>query len=169
MRKILVPVDGSRNSNFVIPHVIREFQRNRALEIHLLNVQPRFSTQIALFVSKTNREAFYRDQAEKALLPVRKALDGFQVPYSLHVEAGNRGVLIAETARRLRCDHIMMSTARKSSLTRLFENSVTNKVIELTTVPVEVVSGDAASRWERYGIPAALSSLLALLVVAAVD
>ena len=169
LRKILVPVDGSRNSNFVVPHIIREFQKNRTLEIHLLNVRPRFSMHVAQFVSKKNRETFHRDQAEKALLPVRKALDGFQVPYSLHVKVGNKGVLIAETARRLGCDHIVMSTARKNSLTRLVENSVTNKVLELTAVPVEVIAGDAVSRWESYGIPASIGTALALLFLAAAD
>ncbi len=169
MLKILVPVDGSRNSNFVAPHIIREFQKNRALQIHLLNVQPRFSMHIARFVSKKNRETFHRDQAEKALLPVRKALDGFQVPYALHIEVGNKGALIAETARRLRCDHIVMCTARKNSLTRMLEDSVTNQVLELTTVPVEVIAGDAISRLERYGIPAGIGAALVSLLLAAVD
>lgn len=62
-----------------------------------------------------------------------------------------------------------MSTARKNSLTRLVENSVTTKVLELTPVPVEVVAGDSVSKWERYGIPVGLSSLLALLLAAVVD
>jgi hypothetical protein len=60
-----------------------------------------------------------------------------------------------------------MATARKNSLTRLVENSVTNRVLERTTVPVEIVAGNAVSPWERYGIPAALASLLALWLVAA--
>jgi len=167
--KILVPVDGSRNSNFVVPRVVQEFQRNPALEIHLLNVQPRFPANIACFASKKNREAFHRARAGKSLLPITTALDGFQVPYSLHVAVGDEGVAIARTAHRLGCDHIVMGTARKNPLTRLVENSVTNKVLERTTVPVEVIAGDAESRWECYGIPAALSALLTLLLVATAD
>ena len=60
-----------------------------------------------------------------------------------------------------------MSTARKNSLTRLVENSVTNRVLALTSVPVEVIAGDAMSKWERYGIPAAVVAGLALLLAAA--
>ena len=59
-----------------------------------------------------------------------------------------------------------MSTARKNSLTRLVEDSVTNKVLELTPVPVEVIAGDAVSSFERYGIPAAIAAALAFLIVA---
>ena len=62
-----------------------------------------------------------------------------------------------------------MSTARKNSLTRMLEASVTNRVLELTTVPVEVIAGDAVSKLERYGIPAGIGGTLGLLLLAAAD
>jgi K+-sensing histidine kinase KdpD len=82
---------------------------------------------------------------------------------------GDRASAITATARRLRCDQIVMGTARKNSLTRLMENSVTNKVLEFTSVPVEVISGDAVSKFERFGIPAALAAALMALLLAAED
>ena len=169
MLKILIPVDGSSNCQFAVKHVIKQFMNNTAMEIHLLNVQPPFSSYVARFVSSKDRLDHHRDEAEKALRPIRQMLDGFGVPYSVHGEVGEKANCIADTARRLRCDQIVMSTARKNSLTRWVENSVTNKVLELTSVPVEVIAGDAVSRWERYGIPAALGGLLALLLAAAAD
>jgi YjbE family integral membrane protein len=167
MKKILVPIDGSRTPNRVVPHVIREYQSNPGLEIHLLNVQPRFSAHIARFVRRQDLDQFRQAQAEQSLCPVRKALDGFKVPYTLHVEVGDKGELIASKAQELGCDHIVMSTARKNSLVRMLEDSVTNKVLELTTVPVEVIAGAPASGIERYGIPAALASVLGLALLAA--
>ena len=169
MLKLLVPVDGSRNSHYAVRHAIKAFTENTAMEVHLLNVQPMFSQYIARFVSKRDRDAFHRDEAEKVLRPIGRMLDHAGVPHTMHIEVGNKGVLIAEAARRLGCDHIVMSTARKSSLTRMLEDSVTNKVLELTTVPVEVIAGDAVSRAERYGIPAAIGTALAMLVFAAAD
>jgi hypothetical protein len=62
-----------------------------------------------------------------------------------------------------------MGTARKNTLTRLMEDSVTSKVLEIARVPVEVVTGAPASRWERIGIPAGVGAALAALVAAAVD
>jgi nucleotide-binding universal stress UspA family protein len=146
---------------------MREFLKNRALEVHLLNVQPPFSSHIAQFVSKKSREQFHRDQAEKALRPVKRALESFGVPYSLHIEVGNKAKLITETARRLQCDHIVMSTARKNSLTRMIEDSTTNKVLEQTSVPVEVIAGESVSNLERFGVPAGLGAALALVIAAA--
>ncbi len=169
MLKILVPIDSSRSSRFAVPHVIREFMKNHALEIHLLNVQPPFSWHIARFVGKKSRDDFHRDQAEKTLRPVRRALDGYGVPYSVHIEVGDKAKLITKTARMLQCDHIVMSTARKNSLTRMLEDSTTNKVLELTTVPVEVIAGDAVSKFERYSVPAGVVGLVAWMFFAAID
>ena len=167
MLKVLVPVDGARNCQFAVKHVIKEFMNNTAMEIHLLNVQPPFTRDIARFVSRKNLHDYHRDEAEKALGPIRQMLDGFGIPYSVHAELGEKAKIITDAARRLRCDHIVMSTARKNSLTRLVEGSVTNKVLALTSVPVEIIAGDAVSNWERYGIPAAVGAVLALILVAA--
>jgi Ca2+-transporting ATPase len=169
MLKVLVPVDGSRNSEFSVRHVVRQFMNNTALEIHLLNVQPPLPSYITRFVRRKNVRDYHQDQAQKALRPIRQILDGFGIPYAVHMEIGNRAECITATARRLHCDHIVLSAARKNSLTRLVENSTTNRVLELTSVPVEIIPGNAVSRWERYGIPAGLGTLIALLFAAAAD
>ena len=59
--------------------------------------------------------------------------------------------------------------ARKNSITRMVDASVTNKVLDLTSVPVEVVVGDAVSKFERFGIPLGLGAGLGALALLAVD
>ena len=171
MMKILVPVDGSSSSLHGARHVAREFLRNSALamEIHLLSVQGRFSRHITRFLKRSDLESFYRDEGEKKMRVVRELFDRQNIPYVAHVEIGHKAEIIAAMAKRLGCHHIVMGTARKNSLTRMFEASVTNQVLELTTVPVEVIAGDASSKLERYGLPAGLAAALALLIAAAVD
>ena len=167
MQRILVPVDGSPNSQHAVRHVIDQFKKNSALEVHLLNIQPPFSRHIANFVSRKTRQEYHREQSEKALREVRRTLEHFGVPYSVHVELGDKAELIANIARRLRCDQIVMSTARKNSLTRMIEDSTSNKVLELSDVPVEIIAGDAISRLERYGVPAGIGAAIVLLLMAA--
>lgn len=169
MLKVLIPVNDSRNCQFAVKHVIKEFMNNTAMEIHLLNVQHPFNGDIARFVSKKTLHDYHRDEADKVLAPIRQMLDGFSIPYSTHVEVGHKAKVITATAHRLHCNLIVMSTSRKNSLTRLVEDSVTNKVLELTSVPVELIAGDAMSKWERYGIPAGLGGLLALVFLVAAD
>ena len=156
MRKILVPVAGTHNDRFAVQEVIKRFMNNTAMEVHLLNVQAPFPADIARFTSGKSRHDYHREQAEEALGPARQMLDKFSVPYAIHIEVGDRARVITDTARRLHCDEIVMATARKNSLTRWIENSVTDRVLELTQVPVEIIAGDSMSKWERYGIPAAI-------------
>jgi nucleotide-binding universal stress UspA family protein len=162
MARILIPVGGTRNDGFAIQHVIQRFRNNSAMEVHLLNVQRPFSAYVAQFSSRRNRLDYHREQAEKALAPAKAMLDKLSIPYAVHTKVGDKAVLIAETARRLRCDGIVIATARKNSLTRLVETSVTDRVLALTPVPVEVVAGNAMSNWERYGIPSAIAAALAM-------
>jgi YjbE family integral membrane protein len=156
MQRILVPVDGSKNAEFAVRHVVAEFLVDSGKEVHLLNVQPPLSQHIAQFVSRRNRDDWHRDEAEKALAPARRLLEQHGVPHTAGYKLGNRAQTIVDEARRLRCHHIVMSTARKNSLTRMLQDSTTNKVLEQTSVPVELIAGDAVSGLERWGVPAGL-------------
>jgi nucleotide-binding universal stress UspA family protein len=89
------------------------------------------------------------------------------VPHRTHCAIGRRADEICRSARELEVDRIVMGTARKNSLTRMLQDSVTHRVLETTTVPVEVVAGDAVSRWERWGLPAGVLGLGGLLILAA--
>lgn len=169
MPKVLVPVDGSPNAEQAVRHVIREHKGRQAMEVHLLNVQTPLSRSVAQFLSRKSREDWHREQAAEALRRSRELLADAGIEHVTHVELGRKAEVIVALAARLKCDHIVMGTARKNSLTRLLEASVTNRVLELTTVPVEVIAGTGISRFERYGIPAGLGGALTLLLLAVAD
>ena len=169
MLKVLVPVDASRNAQHAVRHVIREFRKSPTFEVHLLNVQAPFSRHVAQFVAKKDRDSYHREQSEAVLAPLVAMLDEFRIPHAEHVKLGPKAQTIADEAKRLQCDHIVMATARKNSLTRMLEASVTNKVLDLTSVPVEVVVGDSVSKLERYGIPVGLGAGLGALALLIAD
>ena len=167
MKRMLVPVDGSHNAEFAVRHVVNAFLKDSAMEVHLLNVQPRFSRHVAQFASRKNRDDWHQAEAEKALAPARALLTQHGIPHTANVKLGERAKVIVDEAKRLRCNQIVMSTARKNSLTRMLQDSTTNQVLELTTVPVELIAGNSVSRLERWGVPAGVGALIALLVAAA--
>ena len=169
MLRVLVPVDGSSNSRFAVRHVLSEFKNNPAMDIHLLNVQPPFSQHITCLVDRKAVNAAHHEASEKAFEPIRRMFDEAGAPYAVHFAVGDKATSIVDAAQQLRCDHIVIGTARKNSLIRTVEGSVTNKVLELTTVPVVAIAGHTASKAERYGIPAGVGAGLAGLVVAASD
>ena len=59
-----------------------------------------------------------------------------------------------------------MGTARKNSVTRMLEDSVTHRVLEAKPVPVEVIAGAALSKWERRGVPMGAFGAGGLLLLA---
>ena len=167
MLKVLVPVDGSANALRAVRHAIAEYQRNHELELHLLNVQPSLSRHVSRFLGRHDREAWHRDLAEAAMASASALLSLAGVPHYKHSAIGDRAHEICRTAERLRAHHIVMGTARKNSITRMLEDSVTNRVLEATPVPVELVAGDAVSKWERWGLPAGVLGAGGLMLLAA--
>jgi YjbE family integral membrane protein len=166
VQRLLVPVDGSKNSEFAVRHVVAEFLQDPAREVHLVNVQPPLSRHIAQFVSRRNRDDWHRAESEKALAPARRLLEQHGIPHTASYKLGERARTIADEARRLGCHRIVMSTARKNSLTRMLQDSTTNKVLELTSMPVELIAGNAVSGFERWGLPAGAGALIAVLIAA---
>jgi len=168
MNRVLVPVSDLPNSHHAIERVIAERRSNPSLEIHLLNVRRPLSRHVSRFVRRTLREDYHRERAELALEPARQLLDRHRIPFTSHIRVGDVARVIAAEARQLECDRIVMSTARKGSLTRILEDSTTERVLHLTQVPVELVVGDAVSALERWGVPVAIAAALAAVAAVAV-
>jgi YjbE family integral membrane protein len=166
MLKVLVPVDGSANALRAVRHTIGEYQRHHELEVHLLNVQPRLSRYVTKFLSREDRETWQQEHAATAMASAKTMLVDAGVPHETHAVAGDSAGEICRAATRLNIHHIVMGTARKNSVTRMIEDSVTNRVLEATPVPVEVVAGDAVSKWERWGVPVGALGAGGLLLLA---
>jgi YjbE family integral membrane protein len=165
MSKVLVPVDGSSNSMRAVRHVVNQFMSNHELEAHLLHVRTPLSQHIARFLSAGTRRSFHYDEATKALAPARALLKQHGVPFTSHIELGDRAETISRVADRIGAAQIVMGTARKNSFTRLIQDSVTNRVLELAQVPVAVIAGDTVSKLERFGVPASIAAAIALIVM----
>jgi nucleotide-binding universal stress UspA family protein len=163
--KVLIPIDGSENSLRAVRHVVNRVLANARLEVHLLHVCTPFSRHVAQFVNRKNRDSYHRDMADRALSGARDLLNKHSVPHAVHIEFGDKAGIIDRVAQRLHIDQIVMGTARKNSLTRLIEDSVTNRVLEIARVPVEVIAGPSVSRLEKYGLPATLGIVLAAILV----
>lgn len=164
VKRVLLPVDASANSLQAVEHVIGRHAAGAAMEVHLLHVRVPLSQYLARFISRGDSEAYHRQEAERALAPARDMLSRSSVPHTNHVEFGDKAETINAVAKRLGVQQIVMGTARKNSLTRVVEDSVTNRVLKIVEVPVEIVVGHAVSRLEKFGLPAGMTAALAVLI-----
>jgi nucleotide-binding universal stress UspA family protein len=167
MAKVLIPVDGSENAMRAVRHAVNQSLAKGGLEAHLLYVRAPFSWGLARIAGRKQHDSLWRDAAEQVLAPARALLRRHGIPHAVHVDSGGRAEAIHRAAQRLHVDKIVMGTARKHSLTRIFQDSVTSRVIEIARVPVEVIAGTNISRLERYGVPAGVGTAVAAVLVAA--
>ena len=84
-------------------------------------------------------ENYYAEEAEKAFSRCRALLEELCIPYTTHIEHGDKAEAVAAAAERQHCSLIVVSTAPEGSLKRMFQDLFTKRVMGLTQVPVEVV------------------------------
>lgn len=164
VNRVLLPVDASVNSLRAVEHLIARHAAGAQMEVHLLHVRAPLSQYVARFLSRGDHEAYHRQEAERALAPARDLLNRSAVPHTDHVEFGDKAETIRKVAEQLGVSQIVMGTARKNSLTRVIEDSVTSRVLEIVEVPVEIVVGPSVSRAEKFGLPAGVTAVLAVLI-----
>ena len=154
--KILLPMDGTANSINAVRHVISRYLNHQAMEVHVLHVRTPLSQYIARFVSRRDIKGYHRDEALKAMAPAVTLLNKAGVPHVEHVEFGDRAEAINRLAQELQVDQIVLGTARKNSVTRILEDSVTHRVLQIAKPPVEVVVGPSVSLLEQLALPVAV-------------
>jgi YjbE family integral membrane protein len=140
VRRVLLAADGSAGSLAAARRVLAlrdELREGEKLELHLVNVQRPLTGDVSRFISGKTIEEYHRENAEQALAPVRAAL-GTPAAQE-HALVGEPGEAIAELARALDCDLIVMGARGLSTNVALLVGSVTQSTIAGSAVPVLVV------------------------------
>lgn len=140
MRKVLVPVDGSENSERALKLAIAFSKENPSIELFILNVQlPIDSGLIRDFISEDKISSFIADEGARLLAPARFLLDTAGTRYTSAVATGSVGETIADYVEQTHCDHVIMGTRGMGALKSLVVGSTATRVIHLVDVPVTVV------------------------------
>lgn len=140
MRKALVPVDGSSNSDRAVQHVVALAEICPAIEVVLLNVQPEIDDwQVRRFLKKEEVEAMEESKGGDALQSARAILDAAGVRCMPQVLIGPVAETIARTALEQNCDGIVMGTRGLGAAAGALLGSVAAQVVHLADVPVTLV------------------------------
>jgi nucleotide-binding universal stress UspA family protein len=164
--KVLVPLDGSPAAFAAIAHVQSLATAGVPMEVVLLHVQLRFHRHISQFTRKAARDALRAERSAAALAPAVDALAKEKIPFVALTECGAPAERIAALAERERVDEIVMGTGRHPRWLRGVNPSIAQEVMQRTDIPVTVLARGKVSRLERYGVPAGLAGLAALLLTA---
>lgn len=136
---ILVPVDGSENSDRAVAFAIELVKAGFAATLHLLNVQPPLGGAVATFVPKETRDSYHREEGEKCLVSAQKLASDAGVAHEPHISVGRPGVVVAEYCKRLGCRQIVIGTRGHTGLGGVLMGSVAQDVVARAPVPVCLV------------------------------
>jgi nucleotide-binding universal stress UspA family protein len=140
VRKVLIPIDGSRHALQAITHLIGSANVSSVTEVHLVNVQPLvmqgdFTLNVAVGAERRARLAAAREVLDRA----QAHLDDTGIRCERSILFGDPAEMIARYARDNGCHAILMGTRGLGSLQGLLRGSVATKVVSLADVPVTLV------------------------------
>lgn len=140
MKKILLPVDGSRTCVLSLEYA-KQIAEKFDSEIVLVNVQ-NISTVVTWGVDSLYTKDNVFDphkMAEEIIKDAAKTFEGTGIKVILKSAIGDPAVQILKLAESEDCDVIIMCTHGMSATKRFLLGSVTNKVVHHAHIPVLVV------------------------------
>ena len=161
--KLLVPVDGSQAALAAIHHAIALHQAGVTLETLVLHVQQRLHRHIAQFSSRAARDAMRAERSAAALAPAIELLTRGKTPFVALTDLGTPAARIAAVAEREAVDEIVMGVGRHPQWLRWLNPSIAQGVMARTDIPVTVLARGRVGALQRYGVPAGIVGIAAVL------
>lgn len=139
MKAILVPVDGSANSDRAAQYAIDLVTAGLSAELHFLNVQPNLGGAISAFVNRGDIDAYRREEGNKSLASAIALAQKASVAAKVHIGVGRHGEIVHDYARKLGAGLVVMGTRGHTGLAGVLLGSVAQDVIAHSDVPVTLV------------------------------
>ena len=140
--KILLAVDGSRNSQNAVKLVIEHADWYRqAPMVELVTVHlpvPRLP-RMRLVVGKGQIHRYYAEEGGERLAAAKKKLDAGGIKYRASVLVGDVAESIVKHARGTRCDLVCIGARGDSNLHKALVGSVATKILQISDIPVLLV------------------------------
>lgn len=130
MTDVLAPVRSDRDTEWAVAFLVKLHQRER-IRVHLLSVQQPYNGHVGMFFSAGQMRAFHREDAEREIAPMRKALEAAGIPCESHIVVGRVAEEIARFAQEHACRQIVMGPVRGHGLSQFILGSLTQQVEHL--------------------------------------
>ena len=149
--KILIAVDGSPYTRAAARYVARHRESfSSPLEIHLLHVQPPIPyPRAAAVAGKQAVDKYQREESLAALAVAEKELANAGIEFKSAWRVGEITAVIESHAREHGIDLVITGSHGHGALANLAMGSAATKLIASLTVPVLVITREAALRANR--------------------
>jgi nucleotide-binding universal stress UspA family protein len=149
--KLLIAVDGSSYTRAAARYVVRHRGSfSSPLKVDLVHVRPPIPYPLAAsFAGKQAVDGYQRDEGQKALAVAEKILTKAGLAFQSSWCVGEVAAEIERHVRAHDIDLVVTGSHGHGALANLALGSVATKLIASLTVPVLVVTREAASRADR--------------------
>lgn len=140
MTRILVPVDGSEQSDDALEYALEEFQSDDITVINVIDpIEAGYTAQATV---PSYSEEWYEQAEEEAKTLFEEAqdtADEYGVTLDTVTEVGRPSRTIVSYAEENDYDHIIMGSHGREGITRVLLGSVAESVVRRSSVPVTIV------------------------------
>jgi len=138
--RVLVPVDGSEQSERACEFVFEEFPDATLVLLHVINpAEAGYTTQAAV---PSTSEEWYEQQKERAgkhFDDIETAAADRGIETERAVEVGKSTQVIVEFVEDCDADHVVMGSHGREGVSRILLGSVAETIVRRSPVPVTVV------------------------------
>jgi len=137
MAKVLVPIDGSKNSIRALAYIALRAKRGEKVQPHVLFVQP--TALPSLYVTRQMIKEWQKAERDRVFSNPKVKTLTKRLKAHICLETGDVAESILKAARKNRCAEIVMGSRGLGRLKRLVLGSVATKIIHAAPMPVTVV------------------------------
>nr|WP_251973639.1 universal stress protein [Sphaerotilus sp. FB-5] len=142
--RVLLPVDGSEGALAAVRQVIAMHDGHPqpgSFRVDLLNVQHSVPGDVSTFVAGATLQDYHHERSAEDMAAARALLDAAKVPYTVHTRVGDAPAVIADTARELGSEQIVMGSRGLGAIAGALMGSVTTETLRLSPVEVVIAKG----------------------------
>jgi len=140
MTRILVPIDGSEQSDAALEYALEEFQSDDITVINIIDpIEAGYTAQATVPGYSEEWYEQSEEEAEALFEDAQDAADEYGVTLDTVTEVGRPSRTIVNYAEENDYDHIIMGSHGRSGVTRVLLGSVAESVVRRSSVPVTIV------------------------------
>ena len=141
MSKILVPIDGSEQSQDALEYALEEFRTDDITVINIIDpIEAGYTSQATVPGYSEEWYEQAKDSAEKLFEAANETAEEYgNGPLDTATEVGRPSRTIVEYAEENGFDHIVMGSHGRAGVTRILLGSVAESVVRRSPMPVTIV------------------------------
>jgi nucleotide-binding universal stress UspA family protein len=137
MVKVLVPIDGSKQSIRALEYVAARSRRGEKLDVQILYAQP--YARPTEYIMPDMIEQWQKQERDMVFGNPKIKTMTKRLNARINVKTGDAAAAIVAFVRKHRCNEIVMGTRGLGRLKGLLMGSIATKVAQLAPVPVTLV------------------------------